>query len=67
MAYPMAVSSEIITRLFTWAVFAAESDRVCTAALLASGVLMITFMNKPERGKLSHMGQAAVQTEIKWI
>ena len=50
----MAVGSEGITRLFTWAVFAAEPDSVFTAALHASGVLMITFMNEPERGRLSH-------------
>lgn len=67
MAYPKAVSSEAITRLFTWAVFAAEPDSVCTAALLTAGVLMITFMNEPERGRLSHMGQATDQIEGKQI
>ena len=35
MAYPMAVGSEAITRLFTWAVFAAEPDSVFTGALPA--------------------------------
>lgn len=54
MAYPKAASSEAITRLFTWAVFAAEPNGVCTAALLTAGVLMITFMNEPERGRLSY-------------
>lgn len=62
----MAVGSEAPTRLFTGAVFAAEPDTVCTAALPASGVLMITLMHRLERDRLSHLGQATVQTEGKW-
>lgn len=67
MAYPMAIGSEAMVRLFTWAVFAAEPESVCNSSLACFGVLAVTFMNKLGRGRLSPIGQATVQTEGKWV
>lgn len=65
MAYPEAVSSEAITRLFTRLPCCRTGQ--WAAALPAAGLLMVTFMNELERGRLSHVGEATVQMEGKWV
>lgn len=56
MAYPTAVGSEAITRLFTWAAFGAEPDSVCTAALPASGHVDDNFYERTARKQAKSYG-----------